>query len=258
MGKEKRLTIALAFCGLALFIALGALAYVYQGNREQGECLTAAQGQIEALESQLSQVAKEMTQMEERLALTEAEKAEAEKERDYAQRHYESISRRDNPIDQYFFSDKRTVGTTTVEMGVNVAFYCEAWRQELNHAVEWVKSVSKFQKDHQLLESYRALIEAQADMTYDILLLRGAGDYAPGTEREENRQFILGTYGSVGSTYSAAEAYRQGTLWLLDTYCYVLDYQAHGYTFGFDGDFIVERYGTENEAFPPLSQVLSD
>lgn len=260
MGKEKRLTIALAFCGLSLCIAVGALAHVYQESREQGECLTAAQRQIEVLETQLSQVTKETAQMEEQLALAEAEKAEAEKERDNAQRQYEWATKRDNPIDRYYYSDKRERGSTTFEMGVDASFYCEAWKHELVHAVEWVKGMSEYEEDHRLLENYQMLVQTQAHMAYDILLMRGAGDYKP-EERGENRQYILGTYGSVGATQSSAEVYRQGAIWLIDTYGYVVDWHYMGYDFAFN-DFISEwreECGEEwEQAFPPISQVLPD
>lgn len=255
MKERKFLAVLLCSCVFALCVAVWAVAYEWRESREE---LTLTQRQLEETREQLAATEAQLAQVEAQLAQTQEDKEKMEKERDYAQSHYESISRRDNPIDQYYFSDKRVVGSTTVEMGVESAFYYEAWRQELAHAVSWVKRVSEYEEDHRLLDNYQTLIEAQAEMAYEITLLRGAGDYAPGDERGRNRQFILGTYGGVGTTFSAAEAYRQGTLWLLDTYCYVLDYHFSGYSFGFDEDFIAEIYGTESEEFPPLSQVLPD
>lgn len=239
MKNQRILTAVLCCCMLVLCVAAG---WLFHGWRETQE--------------QLAQLREEKEHLELQLAQAEREKAEAEQERDNALLQNERTSRRDNPIDQYYFSDKRMVGSSTVEMGVNAAFYREAWKQELDHAVAWVKSVSEYKEDHQLLENYRALIERQAHMAYDIMLFRGAGDYPPGDEREVNRLFILGTNGSVGSTRAEAEVYRQGTLWLLDTYCYALDYNISGYSFGFDDDFIIERYGMDDLMFPPLSQVL--
>lgn len=251
MKREKVLLAALCGCVLALCVFTGVAVHFWQESRETEAQLAAVREQNEQLETELDKLSTQLVQAEE-------EREAAEKERDYAQSRYEGISRRDNPIDQYFFSDKRSVGSSTIEMRIDAAFYCEAWKQELAHAVTWVKSVSEYEEDHQLLEDYQDLIEAQAEMAYDIALLRGAKDHAPGDERERNGQFILGTFGLTGSALSAAEAYRQGTLWLLDTYCYILDYHVSGYSFGFNEDFIVERYGTEDKAFPPLSQVLPD
>ncbi len=249
MRQQKFLRLALCICLLILCGALGLTAHFWKESQETQAQLAAARERNQVLEEELHQRSVQFAQ-------AQADRMEAEQKRDDAVLRNERASRRDNPIDQYYFSDKRMVGSSTVEMGVNAAFYREAWKQELDHAVAWVKSVSEYKEDHQLLENYRALIERQANKAYDIMLFRGAGDYPPRDEREVNRLFILGTNGSVGSTRAEAEVYRQGTLWLLDTYCYALDYHISGYSFGFDDDFIIERYGMDDLMFPPLSQVL--
>lgn len=65
-------------------------------------------------------------------------------------------------------------------------------------------------------------------------------------------------------TDSAASIYWQGTLWLLDTYCYALSPGASGYTYAFDEALVAEFWESSGggitssgEAmFPPVSEVL--
>lgn len=262
MGKEKRLTIALVLCGLALFITAGALAYFYQESREQGKCLTATQRQIEALETQLSQATKEMTQMEERLALAEAEQAEAEKERDYAQESI-SISHRDNPIDRYFDSDKRPRAMVTYERSVEESFYLAAWHRELEKALEWVEKDcgTTYEADYKLLSDYRGTVETVAELMSDLQHLHLAQYYAP-----EERWGHGGTFEPIADEIVRARIYRQATFDLLKAY---LDDGACNYTYSFD-DIAVEEilgnfYGGGEEGemllkwlFPPISQVFPD
>ena len=264
MGKEKRLTIALAFCGLALFIAVGALAHVYQESREQGECLTAAQRQIEVLETQLSQVTKETAQMEEQMTLIEAEKAEAEKERDNAQRQYEWATKRDNPIDRYLCAEKRPMAITTFAMDMETWFKYEAWSREFECALAWVEEDcgTVYEEDKQLLKEYRAAIEAQADPVYDLTYLHVARFYPP-----EDRWGNIGTLASSAVSGAQAEVYRKGTLFLLDTYAYAMDSE-YPYFFQDEtrNEIIEDILSGGNESiresieylFPPISQVLPD
>lgn len=263
MGKEKRLTIALAFCGLSLCIAVGALAHVYQESREQGECLTAAQRQIEVLETQLSQVTKETAQMEERLALAEAEKAEAEEERDYAQRQYEVATGRDNPIDKYYDSDKRPRAMVTYEVSVEASFYLAAWHRELEKALEWVEKDcgTTYEADYKLLSDYRSTVETVAELMSDLQHLHFAQYYAP-----EERWGHGGTFEPIADKIVRARIYRQATFDLLKAY---LDDGVCNYTYSFD-DIAVEEilgnfYGGGEEGemllkwlFPSISQVLPD
>lgn len=247
MKGQKALTAALCCCVLALCVAIGIATHFRQESREAQAKLTMLQERNDLLESELLKLGAQMEQMEE----------DAERERENAQSRLESAARRDNPIDQYYFSNKRTTGTTTLQMCVDTAFYREAWKQEFNHVVNFVTEQidSDYDEDYQLLEEYRSLVERQVEITYDLAILRPYG--MSREERYENRQYILGTYGPISISFSEAMIYRNGAIWLLDRYYYVMDWSGK-YPFAFDGSFIEENYGGDDSMFPPLSEVLPD
>ena len=89
-------------------------------------------------------------------------------------------------------------------------------------------------------------------MTWDLSMLDKSG---------------MGTNGPVSVAAAEATVYRQGTIWLLERYYYMLDW-SEKYSFAFNedtvtrlrekiGDPLAERVPGE-QLFPPLSEVLPD
>lgn len=241
---KKALALLGAFC---LVVTLGYAVNAELQRRQLDRQLETAQGQIATLEESLSQAETSCFALEEKLAKSQKEVTAA--------------TRRDNPIDQYYYAPARQkLNTgTTIEIKGEIAFYREAWRLEFLHALEWVQQRvgDEFPEDRRLLERYHAVIEEQAEMSWDISKLRGAAMNASPAEREMEQQFLFGTmYGAVACS-DEAEVYRQGTFWLLDTYNYIEPWNGH-YEFYFDDTVRIDIAEENNPLFPPIADVVQD
>ena len=254
MKGQKALTAALCCCVLALCVAIGIATHFRQESREAQAKLTMLQERNDLLESELLKLGAQLTQAEE-------EKAAAEKERASAQLQYEWATERNNPVDRYYYAEGRPFGMTTNEMHADTVFYREAWKEEFDYAVKKISeycSISQeyldrpIEEDLQHLIEYKELIEKVVGMTWDLSMLHKSG---------------MGTNGPVTVAAAEATVYRQGTIWLLERYYYVLDW-SEKYSFAFNedtvtrlwekiGDPLAERVQGE-QLFPPLSEVLLD
>lgn len=239
---------ALALLGaLCLVAALGFAVNAELQRRQLDRQLEAAQGQIATLEESLSQVEASCSALEEQLAKSQKEVTAA--------------TRRDNPIDRYYYAPARLERSTgTILEGIGEAgFYKNVWRLEFLHALEWVKETvgDQYSEDRELLERCRELVEEQAEVSWDLSKLRGAAmGFSP---EERNRDFyaLFGRLYTEITLFTQAEVYRQGTFWLLDTYNYVEPWNKH-YEFNFNDTVRVDIAEENNPLFPPIADVVQD
>lgn len=104
MKLDKKFLAAVICCGvLALAVVVQGTAF-HQARAEDAAALAQAGERISALEGELAQAEEEQQALEERLAGKDWLIADA--------------ARRNNPIDQYYYSENRPYAITTLEMSV--------------------------------------------------------------------------------------------------------------------------------------------
>lgn len=200
-----------------------------------------------------------LTQAQRETAALEAELAEARQDYEDLEAQLPWLQQRDNPIDQYYFSLPEH-GRSTYEMSTDGAFYEEAWKRELDHAIAWTLEDCREYGDAEaaealepLLEQYRAAVEQQASLSSEVIWV----------------QYERGMTGSIRAVVTpdiASDVYRQGTFVLLDSYwCSALDWRDY-YPFGFTEETVreicqyldsgdpVDEWLTE--LFPPIAEVI--
>ncbi len=255
--------LALTVCAL---LALGLVAQGTAARRERSELEAALQeqkaavGRLEATIQERETALQELeTALQKQKAVTEEARTEAETLR-YALSRTESLGDLDNPIDRYWYSEKRGHPSATIGIAAEESFYRTAWQEELDHAIAWIRenSGTTYQEDIQLLEDFRERIGKIAEASEDLAGLHVA-EFPP-----EQRSMHMGTIRPVAVVEAEASVYRAATLWLLDTYAYAIDKDAiYSYAFGEDtvdrareelGDLIVDG----KSVFPPFSETLGD
>lgn len=239
---------ALALLGaLCLVAALGYAVNAELQRRQLDRQLEAAQGQIATLEESLSQVETSCSALEEQLA--------------ESQKKITLVTRRDNPIDQYYYAPARLERNTgTILEGIcEASVYKDVWRLEFLHALEWVKERvgDQYPEDRELLERCRELVEDQAELSWDLSKLRGAAMGFSPEERNSDFYRLFGRLYTEIARFTQAEVYRQGTFWLLDTYNYVEPWNGH-YEFNFNDTVRADIVGENNPLFPPIADVVQD
>ena len=119
-----------------------------------------------------------------------------------------------NPIDKAFAVNFEKNCNSTYEQRFVYSEYSDAWKAELNNAIEWRKNQLPFKEDKDLMEKFKKSVFDQADLAGSIELQR----WSDVTVEPGKRPGTIGTGGAGALIMTQASFYKQAVLFLIKDY----------------------------------------